>query len=121
VLVLEEEPLTSFFIVISGEFQVTKRALMNRRRPHLQKTSRASDSKIEDELKRSEARSQVIGLFKPTNHIESSPYLQHKAVSSIEGNANLKVTILGQGQAFGEQDLIDPERQTSSMTLTCLS
>lgn len=52
IIVLEGEPLMSFFIVISGEFQVTKKALMARRKAAARKAQRTQrgESHIQDEI-----------------------------------------------------------------------
>lgn len=52
IIVLEGEPLMSFFIVISGEFQVTKKALMARRQAAARKAQRTQrgETHIQDEI-----------------------------------------------------------------------
>lgn len=66
---------------------------MARKRPAAKKAqSFSGESKIEDEIIANQAKNQLSYLFKPSNCLNGNPYQQQKEASSIEGNANIKVS-----------------------------
>ena len=69
--------------------------------------SLSGESKIQDEILANQAKSQLSYLFKPNTCLTGHPYQQQKEASSIEGNANIKVT-LDTSQALGHDPGVRP-------------